>query len=116
MSETVLHKGLTPERWNRFPLERRLGMITSEFVRAGHLMADDDGRHDVQRCYARARELLTWTIQGLSAEDLVAAWLTAVIRAIDEADCERWDGARLAEHAHHLSAMVSRTSAQDRAS
>ena len=65
MSEQTLHGGLTAERWNQFPLERRLMMIASEFARASQLVEGKGGRGDAQRCYARARELLSWT----------AAWL-----------------------------------------
>lgn len=115
MSEQILHKGLTPERWNQFPLERRLGMIVSEFVRAINLAEDNDGRDYVRRCYQRARELLVWTAQGVVAGEAVAARLAEAIRAIDETDFESWDASRLVEQSKHLAALVNEAAAKDHA-
>ncbi len=115
MPDPVLHRGLTLERWNRFPLARRLGMIVSEFVRAGHLVEDSNGRTDAQRCYARARELVTWTIQALPTAELLASRLAEVIRMIDETDFERWELPRLVQRSNTLVELVNHLSAQDHA-
>ncbi len=115
MSESVLHRGLTPERWNRFPLERRLLMIGSEFGRAVQLVTEDGGRTDAHRCYQRARELATWTIQTVPTAELLASRLADVIRMIDETDFERWELPRLVQRSNTLVELVNHLSAQDHA-
>jgi len=111
----VLHRGLTAERWNQFPLERRLLMIGSEFARAIQLASENDGRADVQRCYHRARELLVWTAQGVAAGEVVAARLAEAIRVIDETNFELWSTARLIEQSRELAVIVSEAAAKDHA-
>ena len=107
MSEQTLHKGLTPERWNRFPLERRLGMIASEFLRASRLAADDDGPAYVQPCYERARELLTWTLPVSPADNSLGRRLEIALRMIDETDWARWESKRVVAHSQALAELVT---------
>src|SRR5512135_692179 len=45
------------EKWNRFPAERQILMIGSEFARAKNLLRDNDIGEVIQ-CYERAFELL----------------------------------------------------------
>jgi hypothetical protein len=54
---TVWHKSLDSEKWNRFPRERQILMIGSEFARAKNLLRDGV-HHEVRQCYERALELL----------------------------------------------------------
>lgn len=115
MSEPALHKGLTPERWNRFPLERRLGMIASEFLRASRLAADDDGRAYVQQCYQRARELLMWTLPVLSADEPLNRHLENARQMIDETNWTRWEPALVAARSQGLAELVTQDPATLRA-
>ncbi len=62
MPEQVLHKGLTPERWNRFSLKQRLQMIESELIRASNLLQDSGDTESAKNCIFRAKELLDWTL------------------------------------------------------
>jgi hypothetical protein len=54
---TVWHKSMDSEKWNRFPLERQILMIGSEFARAKNLLRDNVTA-EVRQCYERAFELL----------------------------------------------------------
>ena len=54
---TVWHKTMDSGKWNRFPLERQVLMIGSEFARAKNLLRDDVSGEVIQ-CYERAYELL----------------------------------------------------------
>lgn len=54
---TVWHKSMHSERWSRFPFERQILMIGSEFARAKNLLRDD-AKGEVMQCYERAFELL----------------------------------------------------------
>lgn len=57
----TLHRGLTPERWTRFPLRERLLMVGTELKRYHHWMsAGDDGA--AARAADRALELLDLTV------------------------------------------------------
>ena len=54
---TIWHKSMDPAKWGRYPVERQILMIGSEFARAKNLL------HaglpvEVQQCYERAFELL----------------------------------------------------------
>ena len=62
MAEQVLHKGLTPERWNQFPLKQRLQMIESELVRASVLLQESDDSESARNCILRAKELIDWML------------------------------------------------------
>jgi len=54
---TVWHKAMDSAKWNRYPRERQILMIGSEFARAKNLLRD--GVNDeVAQCYERAFELL----------------------------------------------------------
>ena len=109
MAESTLHRGLTAERWNQFPIERRLMMIASEFSRASQLVEDDDGRDDAQRCYARARELLSWTVEWLRAQhdEPLMQRLVTIGREMDEVDFQHWDARRLAEQSQRMGHAVA---------
>ena|SRR3989338_2548494 len=109
MSEQTLHGGLTAERWNQFPLERRLMMIASEFARASQLVEGKGGRGDAQRCYARARELLSWTAAWLRTQpnESLAQRLEAIGREMDEVDFDRWEPRRLVEQARRMERAVA---------
>jgi hypothetical protein len=48
---------MTPEKWGRFPVERQILMIGSEFGRAKNLLRDH-AYTEVRQCYERAMELL----------------------------------------------------------
>ncbi len=54
---TVWHKSMDCEKWNRYPLERQILMIGSEFARAKNLRRDNVTGEVVQ-CYERAFELI----------------------------------------------------------
>jgi hypothetical protein len=54
---TVWHKSMDAQKWNRFPLERQILMIGSEFARAQNLQRDNLAG-EVLQCYERAFELL----------------------------------------------------------
>ena len=62
MAEQVLHKGLTPERWNQFPLKQRLQMIESELVRASVLLQESGDSESAKNCILRAKELIDWML------------------------------------------------------
>ena len=62
MAEQILHKGLTPERWNRFPLKQRLQMIESELIRASGLLQESGDKESARNCILRAKELINWTL------------------------------------------------------
>ena len=54
---TIWHKSMDPEKWGRYPVERQILMIGSEFARAKNLL--HAGLPDeVQQCFERAFELL----------------------------------------------------------
>jgi hypothetical protein len=48
---------MTSEKWNRYPVERQILMIGSEFARAKNLLRDA-WDEEVRQCYERAFELL----------------------------------------------------------
>ncbi len=54
---TVWHTLMNSEKWNRFPTERQILMIGSEFARAKNLLRDNI-TGEVMQCYERAFELL----------------------------------------------------------
>ena len=54
---TVWHKSMDSEKWGRFPLERQILMIGSEFARAKNLLRDGVVG-EVMQCYERAFELV----------------------------------------------------------
>ncbi len=54
---TVWHTLMESEKWNRFPAERQILMIGSEFARAKNLLRDNV-TDEVMQCYERALELL----------------------------------------------------------
>jgi hypothetical protein len=54
---TVWHKSMDSEKWGRFPPERQILMIGSEFARAKNLLHDNVVGEVIQ-CYERAFELL----------------------------------------------------------
>lgn len=109
-----LHKGLTPERWNQFPVEQRLFMIASECARAGQLVSGTGGRRDAGHCAQRARELLRWTMDGLGRSQegrRLAQRLEAIIRDLDGTDVDRLDVAALLERFQRLEHDVRRAAA-----
>lgn len=54
---TIWHKSMDTAKWSRYPIERQILMIGSEFARAKNLIPA--GLHDeVRQCYERAFELL----------------------------------------------------------
>lgn len=57
MSGLQWHKGLSPERWEGYSIERQILMIGSEFARAKNFLRSGSDRH-VAECYERAMELL----------------------------------------------------------
>ncbi|HMK39120.1 MAG TPA: hypothetical protein VK569_07245 [Bacteroidota bacterium] len=54
---TVWHKSMDSAKWGRFPVEKQILMIGSEFARAKNLLRDNVGAEVIQ-CYERAFELL----------------------------------------------------------
>ena len=54
---TVWHKGMTPERWAGFAMDRQILMIGSEFSRAKNFIAEGLFA-ETHECYERAFELL----------------------------------------------------------
>ncbi len=113
-AQAPLHKGLTPERWNQFPVEQRLLMIASECARASQLVSGAGGRRDAGRCVQRARELLRWTMDGLGrARDArrLTQRLELVVRDLDGTDCERLDVATLIDRFRNLEQAVRRAAA-----
>lgn len=54
---TAWHPSMNSERWDRFPRERQILMIGSEFARAKNLLRDGVIGEVIQ-CYERAFELL----------------------------------------------------------
>lgn len=113
-AQAPIHKGLTPERWNQFPMEQRLLMVASECARAGQLVSGADGRRDAGHCVQRARELLRWTMDGLGrAKDArrLVQRLEAIVRDLDGTDVQRLDAAALADHFRRLEQAVRRAAA-----
>ena len=109
-----IHKGLTPERWNQFPVEQRLLMIASECARAGQLASGADGRRDAGHCAQRAQELLRWTLDGLGPlrdSRRLTQRLEAILREIDGTDFARLDVAALIDRFRHLEQAIRRAAA-----
>ncbi|HTY60602.1 MAG TPA: hypothetical protein VMF59_17385 [Bacteroidota bacterium] len=57
LAVTVWHKSMDSGKWGRYPLERQILMIGSEFARAKNLQRDNF-HGEVIQCYERAFELL----------------------------------------------------------
>ncbi|RKY31609.1 MAG: hypothetical protein DRP68_04770 [Candidatus Omnitrophota bacterium] len=55
------HKTLSEEKWLNFPVEKRILMIATEFVRAKNWIEKEDFE-EVKHCYERALELLDLTL------------------------------------------------------
>ncbi len=108
MSEQVLHKGLTPERWNQFPIDRRLAMIASEFGRAISALEREDRAH-AGDCYQRARELVILTLQDVEQQhdQAVSSLLREIERTIDATNAERMPLPELLAQSQHLDARLS---------
>ena len=91
MPEQVLHKGLTPERWNQFPMKQRFQMIESEFFRAAALLKGTSDRGSAKNCYLRAKELINWVLEDLTSRhrvDSATVFFDSVVKAIDQEDFE----------------------------
>jgi hypothetical protein len=58
---TVWHKSMNSEKWNRYPRERQILMIGSEFARAKNLRRDNIVG-EVAQCYERAFELIDFCV------------------------------------------------------
>lgn len=54
---TAWHTSLNREKWSRYPMDRHILMVGSEFARAKNLM-QSDLHGEVQQCIERALELL----------------------------------------------------------
>lgn len=111
MAEQVLHKGLTSERWNQFPLDKRLAMIASEFGRAISALERDDRVH-AGECYQRARELVVWTLRDFNPEyqGSVLSLLRGVERAIETTNIDAMPFPQLLEQSQQLDEQLSAAS------
>lgn len=67
MLNIVLHRGLTLERWQALPLERRLLNIASELSRAKNAMKLSDTA-EASRSFERTLELVDMTVESLMHE------------------------------------------------
>ena len=113
MTERVLHKGLTPERWNQFSIQQRLQMIESEFLRAAGLLKEIGDRSSARRCYFRAKELIAWTLGGSSSKQgsaPVEALLQSALKATEEESLETGELAILVAQSEELARSLSRAS------
>ena len=54
---TLWHKGMTPERWASFPMDRQILMVAGEFSRVQSLIGSVS-IGAIRECYERAMELL----------------------------------------------------------
>lgn len=107
MIEQVLHKGLTPERWNRFPLDKRLGMIASEFSRAQVLIGGDRGREYARECYERADELARFTLRDSLIDQAIRSLLDEVRQSIEHTDFEKTPSEQFIAQSRQLEERLS---------
>jgi hypothetical protein len=109
VNSAVQHKGLTPERWRRYPRGQQILMIANEMNRASKLFGESD-RERLSAAYERVLALTDLTIQVAESRslrrellrwrDLVAAQYIApepaasahgqAFRALLQLDSEAW--------------------------